>query len=340
MDPNVSGDFNQTDDRRLMWSPMNTDIQLITFKIICTMIGLPLNVFVAVVILRLKRLRSKPRNIFLLGIILSNLTSHVPALSEIINFFYPDIVLCQVFIAFISLPDSYLLLNIFLSLMDRYVAIRYPLWHREKVTVRRVALWLSVAFALATLTNKWPHVALMVPITCELDITISRISGIMMTLLFLLCLVARVTVYVQTKNLLREHQQNLAYSFSQSVEMKEVIHRVENQCTCAMSDRVSSIVCVDSLGVRMSQQALRRMEVEATKTLLAGVTSLLVLTCPMVIYLVAINICRFFYFAARCNPYTWFATYLKHANLIQAIYHPVIYLIWNEEFASVIRRKR
>lgn len=136
--------------------PMHNDTYLAVAQIAFASVGIPLNSFMAFVILRLKRLRSKPRNIFLLGIIISNLSTFLPASFELTNFYYPgNKVVCQSFVASIGIPQNFVLLSTFLSLVDRYVAIRHPLWHRLRVTVRRVAIGLIFCSIVTVLVSKY-----------------------------------------------------------------------------------------------------------------------------------------------------------------------------------------
>jgi hypothetical protein len=109
----------------------------VTLKLICCLIGIPLNVTIAVTILRHRRLRCKPRNIFLLGITLSFLTFFIPAMIELVyRILLPIDPLCRAYVAFVGLPHGLLLFNMSLALTDRFVAINYPLLHREKMTAR------------------------------------------------------------------------------------------------------------------------------------------------------------------------------------------------------------
>ena len=105
----------------------------VTLKLICCLVGIPLNVTTAVTILRHRRLRCKPRNIFLLGITLSFLTFFIPAMIELVyRILLPIDPLCRAYVAFVGLPHGLLLFNMSLALTDRFVAINYPLLHREK----------------------------------------------------------------------------------------------------------------------------------------------------------------------------------------------------------------
>ena len=98
--------------------------------------------YLAIIIIRLRRLHSKPRNIFLLGIIFCNLLTLVPAFIEIIYWVLPVEFVCQSYVAVVGLPNNISLWNMLLALIYRYVAIQYPIWHREKVTVCRVIYFL------------------------------------------------------------------------------------------------------------------------------------------------------------------------------------------------------
>lgn len=92
----------------------------ISFQVVCTAFGIPLNVFIAFLILRLKQLRRKPHNIFLLGIVISNLSVFAPSLIDILHFLLPyDDLLCRISVAVTGLPDVFLLLSILISLVNR-----------------------------------------------------------------------------------------------------------------------------------------------------------------------------------------------------------------------------
>lgn len=112
-------------------NPMNVDVILIAINIACSLVGIPLNCFTGLVILHLRRLRSKPRNIFLLGIVASNLSAFIPPIIETVHFFRPgDEVACKSYLAVVGLPEVFLLLNMLISLLDRYHST-YPFWLRN-----------------------------------------------------------------------------------------------------------------------------------------------------------------------------------------------------------------
>jgi hypothetical protein len=72
-------------------------------KLICCFVGIPLNVSIAFTIIHHRRLHRKPRNIFLLGIIVSYLTFFIPAVIELIYWaLYPDDSVCQAYTSSLS----------------------------------------------------------------------------------------------------------------------------------------------------------------------------------------------------------------------------------------------
>jgi dopamine receptor D1 len=126
--------YNANDE---VYHPIIQNNFLMVIKFICCLIGIPLNVSIAVTIIRRRNLRTKPRNIFLLGIILSYLSFFIPPAIELIYWGpYPIDSVCQSYVAVVALPHGLLLSNMLLALADRYMAINHPLFHREKITVR------------------------------------------------------------------------------------------------------------------------------------------------------------------------------------------------------------
>ncbi len=336
--PQVSEDFVQTIDGQV-WNPMNQDISLISFKITGSIIGIPLNILFGTSIIRLRRLNSKPRNIFLLGIIFANLSAFVPALIEIFNYFFPNGSSCLYYSVVVGVPDVFLLLSIFLSLIDRFVAIGHPLWHRDKVTVPLVIFGLIVTFTSIGLACKLPFVIGAVPLGCDVHFISSRTLGSFLGVLFILCLIARIIVYNQTKKLLAVNMIHHPGNRTHTTRPELVTGNEDIEMVPMNSEGPRTSPSPGKITVRMSQKHLLKMEMDATRTMVAGVTSLLILCCPLALFVVSINTCRFVYIVAECNNYSWLAAYLKQLCIIHAIYHPIMYLVWNEEFSNAVFKR-
>ena len=68
-----------------------------------------------------------------------------------------------------------------------------------------------------------------------------------------------------------------------------------------------------------------------------GVTSLLLISFPLVAFLAGMAICNSWFNsnADYCNKtFGWLSPYLKQFGQFHGVYHPIIYMAWNEEFSA------
>lgn len=91
----------------------------------------------------------------------------------------------------------------------------------------------------------------------------------------------------------------------------------------------------DQVRVHVTRSTLSRLEMEATQTLIAGVTSLLVLTFPLLVYFVVLFSCRSWY-DQECPTVLNLSPYFVELWIIHAVFSPMMYLIRNSELASVM----
>jgi hypothetical protein len=322
-----------------VYSPIDLDDNfLIITKFICCSIGIPLNLLIAITIIRHhRRLGCKPRNIFLLAIIFSYLLFYIAPLIELISWaFLPAVQstesVCLVFIAVGGLPQALLLLNMILALVDRYVAINFPLLHREKMTVRLASAILLMAAISLIFLLKFVYIARMSPLRCEIWLVHSKVLGFTVLLLFVSCILLNFTVYRKTRILLGE------------------CRTLEIRNSGGIDGRVDGENIVDELGsfetpvginnqrpmsIHVDKETLSQMEIEATRTLIFGVTSLVVTVCPIIILLLTFLVCRIIG-QIDCSYFIWLATYFKELGLVHAIYNPLIFLTRNKELRSAL----
>jgi len=97
-------------------------------------LGVPVNLLVAGPIIFLKRLHS-PRNIVWLGVGFSNILFLLSFLLEVAYARSEGSAPWQIYFEILSgLPNASLVLNLHLSLLNRYVMLHYPLWYKQNVT--------------------------------------------------------------------------------------------------------------------------------------------------------------------------------------------------------------
>lgn len=119
------GYFIRMDDGKLK-SPFHQNLNLTALQITVSSVAIPLNLLLMFAILSKHELRSKPRNIFLISVISSDLSAFILSLIEVGEVFLPkeseeakDQV-CKVYMAYSGIPMIFTLVTTLLSLIDRY----------------------------------------------------------------------------------------------------------------------------------------------------------------------------------------------------------------------------
>ena len=360
---NQTGNILLTEDGKVQ-HPINVDLFLIVTKCITSVIGIPLNLLVAIIIIRLRRFHSKPRHIFLLGIIFSDLFIYVPVLIEFVYWNSPVNYVCEAYVAVVGLPYSILLLNMLLALSDRYIAIKNPLWHRKRVTVRFAVICLLLSSASSVFIMKFVYIFGFAPIRCEIWFDHGRVVGLTTVLLFVLCTIANFIVYRQTKTLLQKSRtvkpeiNDIGLrTFIQNQETTDVESQAASQIyvgnntnttpalievqTIGNKTRNATDSNVDtsaSMAIHVDSKTLHKMEMEATRTLITSVTSLFAMALPPVLLFLTVYFCRLIG-TFQCSRVSWVAPYFKIFCLIHSSINPLIWLLRNDEFRLVLTLK-
>jgi hypothetical protein len=294
-----------------IFDPVQIDSILMMGNFVCCLVGIPLNLSVAVTIIRLRRLHRKPRNIFLLGIIFSNLSFFVPAVVKLIYWgFYSSESLCQSYVALVGVPQGLLSLNMLLALIDKYVAINHPLFHRKKMTVRLASAIVLLSSTFIVFLLKFIYIFDLVPLRCEVWLIHVKIVLIILTVMFASSIALNVIVYRQTKNHLSESQ-CYAPSTNDDFQIQNVIFDVENVVIDSVNGAVPAgdySIPMTPMSIHVNREKLDQMEIEATRTLIIGVTSLTVTALPPVIFVSSFLACRLVS-QSDCSQMNWLAPY-------------------------------
>jgi hypothetical protein len=330
-----------------IFNPVQIDTLLTVLNFSCCLIGIPLNLSIAVTIIRLRRLHRKPRNIFLLGIIFSNLSFFVPAVIKLIySSFYSSESLCQIYVALVGVPQGLLSLNMLLALIDRYVAINHPLLHRKKMTVRLASVIVLLSSTLIVFLLKFIYIFDLAPLRCEVWLVHAKKILIILAIMFASSVTLNFIVYRQTKNHLSESQcyapstnddfqiQNVNIIFDvdgnviDSLELVAVgndNNGVPNDYTIPMTP----------MSIHVNREKLGQMEMEATRTLIIGVTSLTVTALPPTIFVSIFLACRLMS-QSNCSQMNWMAPYMIELGLVNIVCSPLIFLLRNKELKAAL----
>lgn len=179
--------------------PIEMDLFRSTCHLLLVSTGVPLNLFIAVIIMAYKRLHNKPRNVLWLGVTFFNLLTLLTILIEFVAYHTQNNVVCLVFVSVTGVAYTSILFNLLLALIDRYAAIVHPIWHRQNVTVRWVVIGQSMGFVLIVVVIKFPFIAQLAPPYCGYYPVHAKLIAVTNFSLFLSCIAAQMTVYFKTR---------------------------------------------------------------------------------------------------------------------------------------------
>ena len=252
------------DDNGQVVSPMFLDIYIVTFLFFCCLVGVPLNLYIAITLIINPHLNDKPRNILQLSLVLCNIFTLVVVVVELVYYYFPSEEVCLVYVSIVDLPYLAFFLNLLLTLIDRHVAITRPLLHRDKVTVRGVIFWLIILNIALALAVNWVHIG-GAPLRCEIQLQHSTTLALTLLILFVCCITLRVIDYVKTKQLLpRDNGVIETVAISYDIEI--------GNPPPAPRSRVNAFPPLPAdenevLSVHVTTETLAKMEMNATKVM-------------------------------------------------------------------------
>ncbi|EFX82082.1 hypothetical protein DAPPUDRAFT_316623 [Daphnia pulex] len=314
--------------------------------LICLSQGIPINLLIGVVIARNRRLHN-PRNTFWLGIIVLNLLTIFMAVLKLLVVHVADDpahFTCLLFSFMTGKPYTILLFIMLLAILDRYVAITYPLYHREHVTVRlvvfvQIGIFLAVFFLLSM-----PFIFNWIPLMCGFNLMMGKWTMLLRSILVTMCITAQVKVYLVTRRYLRQAEVRPL-----SIPLQQMVITPPNNgdeslrpASATVEETSSSMSVVANTNknapffVHRRNKTVSKLELEASLTLLVGVSTLCIITAPMFIVCFALSICQ--QVGGECAGLNSMAPYVRQAALIHAVYGPLIYMIRSREFASAVRK--
>nr|CAH0104740.1 unnamed protein product [Daphnia galeata] len=302
-----------------VYNPIDLDDNfLIITKFVCCSIGIPLNLSIAFTIVHRRRLHRKPRNIFLLGIIFSYLMFFVPSVIKLIYWaVYPIESVCRGYVAVVGVPQGLLLLNMLLALVDRYMAINHPLLHREKMTVRSAAVLIAIGSLVVVFLLKFIFIVhIIAPLRCETKDLLAESRRLTLA----------------TNNAMRENDEDAEWIELGSIGNESRMNHRASSGSGSMTDHSTHI---KSMSIHVDKRKLSQIELEATRTLITGVTSLMVTALPPTVFVSIFLGCQLF-FGAECSNLNWLSPYMIELGLIHAVYNPLIFIVRNKELRTAL----
>lgn len=124
-------------------------------RILCSILGIPLNIVVVTVILRSRQLWSA-RNIFWLAVTFFNLLALAQSMTELIIFYLnrradgSHEILCTIYSSFLGYPYALLLTGLTLASYDRYLALTCKQFYQNHATPKNIVSILVCVFLAIT----------------------------------------------------------------------------------------------------------------------------------------------------------------------------------------------
>ena len=136
------------------------------FNFFNCLLALPLNVYVTLIILLKKHLRTQSKYVIRLNAFLCNLLTLFFIGQETVYYFLPSQELCHSYVSTLGISSIAFLFNVLLSLIKRSVAIAYPVWHHKHITPKVVVIWSLILNLLLAVALDWVYVFDVAPIRC------------------------------------------------------------------------------------------------------------------------------------------------------------------------------
>jgi hypothetical protein len=91
---------------------------------------------------------------------------------------------------------------------------------------------------------------------------------------------------------------------------------------------------IKSMSIHVDKSKLSQIELEATRTLITGVTSLIVTALPPTIFVSIFLGCQLIF--GECSNLNWLSPYMIELGLIHAVYNPLIFIARNKELRTAL----
>lgn len=309
-------------DDGLQQLPLTSNMLIV--HLVCICLGIPLNVFVGLVIIRNRRLHN-PRNTFWLGSILCHLTALLFALLECLVSRSPSSVPCFMYSTMIGTSYTVLLINSLLATLDRWAAISHPLWHRKHVTVIGVILVQLASAITVTFLLTLPFWSRLLPLRCGVHQTVITWITSCYLLLAVLGLIAQTIVYLKARKYL------VHYNVARCIVVYSKTAASEDELDAKAASLVIAHPRRSHFFVHGRDKTISKLELEATITLVVGVMSLCLFTIPFALVFIT----------ARIRPSPSIMSIIPYARqlaLVHVLYNPLMYVIRSREFKWVLNQ--
>ena len=332
-----------------------------TNNFFCGVVGIPLNLLIATYIVLTPRLH-QTRNIVWLGVAFSNVLVLFQHLIEFYAYLYQSETANKIFRLVLGLPYASLALNLFLSLIDRYISITHSPWYKRKVTKTWIISGQIGCFFIICVLMKGPYFLDIFPFPDGITTTELKLYSIAGFFTSLLCVFGQVFVYAKIKCFLRlekdvevspstnrrTYNRKGKYTHQTTEFMGEEQPR-ESEQENSLDDfhlyqttaaKLKSPAVTTSPHFIHMGELISRLELKAARQALDSVTLLFLFFLPPTVVLVSTVYadCSSSNHPVRqeCSSYLWTLAYTRGLMVFYTIVNPIFFFIRSPDLSQAL----
>ena len=336
-----------------------------TNNFFCGVVGIPLNVLIAAYIVMTPRLHNS-RNIVWLGVAFSNVLVLFQHLIEFYAYLFQSETANQIFSLVLGLPYASLALNLFLSLIDRYISIAYSPWYKRKVTNTLIVSGQIGCFSIICVLMKGPYLLEIFPFPAGITTTQLKLYSIAGFFTSLLCVFGQVFLYSKVKCFLRLEkdmdasssanrgtynqqgrttQKTTEFMGEEQPRESEQEHSLDDSHLhkAATSSLQGPAVTTSPHFIHMGDQVISRLELKAACQALDSVTLLFLFFLPPTVVLVTTIYadCSSSNRPIRqeCSTYLWTLAYTRGLMVFYTVVNPIFFFRRSPDLSHALNRR-
>ena len=356
---NYSGDVEKASSTT---KSLPMDSFLAASNLVCNLIGLPLNLLTAAYIIFKRRLH-KTRNILWLGVAFSNVLILLHHLVDAYVHHFQSETAKKIVSYTASLPLISLMLNFFISLVDRYACIVHSAWYKRNIKITWVISGQIGCFSIICLLMKGPLFIEIFVFSSQFTTAQLKITNIVGHTTLFLCVVGYILVNFKVKYYLRleknanmmrairsraftrKEQSTQTTEFFGREPLEDSLIRFHHKETTAPVQEL--VVTPSPFFIHIGAQQISRRELEASRSALDSVTLFFLFALPFIVTFnltiyfdcfPAITATATFPIDQHCSKYLWALAYTKGLMLIYPVVNPILFTTRSRDLSQALSR--
>ena len=332
---------------------------LATSNLFCGMVGISLNLLIGAFIVLTPQLH-RTRNILWLGVAFSNVLVLFQHLVEFYVYVFQSEMAKKIFTLVTGLPFASLMLNLFFSLVDRYICIAYSDWYKRNVTIAWIVSGQIGCFFILCVLTKGPYFLEIIPLPAGLTPTDMKIVSIVGFTSLFVCTIGQVFVYFKLKYYLdlekntdttlsshrrAQHNYNAGQRPANNTEATEFMgvetheERSFNERYHAAAESLQNPAASPHF-IHIGDQNICRLELNAARHALDSVSSFFIFFLPFftVLMFSFSADCTFANHLTRqeCSTYLWTLAYTRLLIASYTVVNPIFFFVRNPDLSQAL----